>query len=214
MSRVLKGTLTLCLILRLTSITWGQGQERQQPKEPSPLGPFLSNPDIQKELKLNDEQIDKLKAALGKMMDKYKDDMAKFPQLSPEEQQKKMMAFNEDNNKVVSGVLDAKQWKRYKQIQWQANGVAALHDPDLQKELKFSDEQKKKIDSIFNDAGKKMQEMIKAGERSQEKYQTLFKDVEKKANDVLNEDQQKNLKELKGPPFQPSQPAPRPPSQR
>jgi hypothetical protein len=197
----------------LANTTWGQ--DRQQQAQPSALGPFLSNPDIQKELKINDEQVGKLKDALGKVMEKYKDDFTKFPQLPPEEQQKKMMAFNEDNNKAVSGVLDAKQWKRYKQIQWQLNGPGALQDPDMQKELKMNDEQKKKIDGIFSDANKKMQEMARNREDSpqkmQEKYMTIIKDVEKRVNDVLNEEQQKNFKDLKGSPFQPSQSAPPPP---
>jgi DNA anti-recombination protein RmuC len=215
MVRLLKGTLTLCLISGLASIAWGQAQDRQQPKGPSiesaVLGPLLSQPGVQKELKLTDEQLDKLKDTLKKVAEKYKDDFAKFQKMSPEEQQKTMMAMYGDSNKAIAGALDAKQWKRFKQIQWQINGVGALQDPDLQKELKLSDEQKKKLDGVFNDAAKKMQEMMKAQESSPEKYQALFKDVEKKANDVLNEEQQKNLKELKGPPFQLAQPSPQPP---
>ncbi len=216
MARVHKETLTLCLVFGLASIAFGQGQDRQQPQQaqqPSALGLFAS-PDVQKELKLSEDQLSKLRDALNKMMEKHRDDFAKFQQLSPEEQQKKMMAINEEHNKAVAGVLDAKQWKRYKQIQWQLDPIGSLQDPDLQKELKLNDEQKKKIDGLFNDANKKVQEMMKNRETSREKYQTVVKDLEKKTNDVLTEEQQKNLKELKGPAFQLSQPAQRPPSGR
>ena len=218
MVRALKGTLTLGLILGLTSVTWGQGQDRQQPNQHSVLGPILSIPDVQKELKLNEEQIGKLKDVLGKVQDRYKDDAAKFAQLPPEVQLKKMTAFNQDNDKAVSGVLDDKQWKRFKQIRWQFNGPAALQDPDLQKELKMNDEQKKKIDGIIGDGNKRMQEISRnpydSRQKMQEKYMAIIKDVEKKANDVLNEDQQKSFKELKGPSFQPSQSAPPPPKEK
>lgn len=217
MARVYKETFTLCLVLGLASVALGQGQDRQQQSQqqpPSALGLF-ANPDIQKELKLSEEQVSKLRDALNKVMEKHRDDFAKLQQLPAEEQQKKMMAINEEHNKAVAGALDAKQWKRYKQIQWQLDPIGSLQDPDLQKELKVSDEQKKKIDGLFNDANKKVQEMMKSRETSREKYQNVVKDLEKKTNDVLTEEQQKNLKELKGPAFQFSRPAQqRPPSGR
>jgi hypothetical protein len=197
MARALKGTLTLCLALGLTSIAWGQGFD---PKSAA-LG-VLANPDVQKELNLSKEQVDKLKDSLGKVVDKYKDDLAKLLQLSPEEQQKKLKAVGEESQKAISGVLDAKQWKRYKQISWQLSSFAALQDPDLQKELKLSDDQKKKLEGVFNDFNKKMQEMIKNGERSPDKYQAAGKEAETKAMDVLSEDQRKSFKELKGAPFE------------
>jgi len=202
MARALKGTWILYLALGLTSTAWGQGQG-QQPliQQPSILGPVLSHPDVQKELKLNDEQISKLKDVLNKVMEKYRDDFTKLPRMSLEEQQKTMKALMEDSHKAIAGVLDAKQWKRLKQIEWQMAGVNALQDPELQKELKLSEEQKKKLDDIFNDTSKKLQQMLQNRETSQEKYQAVFKDLEEKANGVLNEQQQKNLKELKGPLF-------------
>jgi hypothetical protein len=213
MVRALKGTLTLCLILGLTNIAHGQGAQSNQP----PVLGLLANPNIQKELKLSDEQINKLKDSLSKVWDKYKDDFAKFAQTPFEERFKKMKEINKDANKAMSSVLDDKQLKRYKQIEWQLAGVGALGDPSLQTELKLSDEQKKKLDGLFYDFEKKMEDMVKSGERSQEKYVNAAKDVEKKANDVLTEEQQKNLKELKGQPFQfsqPGTPAPRPPSEK
>src|SRR5690242_5485995 len=111
MARTLKGTLTLCLAMGLASIALGQ---QGQPPRPSALGPFLSNPDVQKELKLSNEQIDKLKDALGKVQDKYKDFFTKAQQLSQDEVQKQFKAMNEDSQKAMAGVLDAKQMKRFK----------------------------------------------------------------------------------------------------
>ncbi len=216
MARALRETLTLSLALGLTSIALGQDRQQpppQQQQQPSSLGPF-ANPDVQKELKLSEEQITKLRDALNKVMVKYRDDLPKLDRMPEAERQKKLMAISEDNSKAISGILDAKQWKRFKQIQWQFSGVAALQDPELQKELKLNDEQKKKLDSVFNDAEKKIQDMQRGGEQSQEKYLAVIKDMEKKANDVLTEEQQKNFKEVKGPPFQPSRPSPRPPSER
>jgi Spy/CpxP family protein refolding chaperone len=207
MARTLKGTLTLCLALGLTSAALGQ--QGRQPPQPSVLGPVLSNPDVQKELKLSDEQVNKLKDAIGKVMDKYKDDFAKLQRMTPEEQQKKFHEISQEGDKAVAGILDAGQMKRYRQIEWQLQGIGALVDPTLQKELKLSDEQKKKLDDIFKEAGKKQQELMRnpgaTREEAQRKHEEFVKDIEAKANGVLSEEQKKNLKELKGPQFQFSQ---------
>jgi hypothetical protein len=204
MVRVLKQALMLCLVLGLTTIAFGQ-QERQPPR-PDPLGPILSNPDVQRELKLSEDQVGKLKNSLGKVMEKYQDKFAKLQQLSPEEQQKTFKSLNEDSHKAIAGVLDDKQTKRFKQIQWQLSGINALQDPDLQKDLKLSDDQRKKLDGIFSDAGKKMQDMIQRREQSREKYEALAKDVEDRANGVLTDEQKKSFKEMMGSRFEMRQP--------
>ncbi len=205
MARALKGTLILGLALGLANLAWGQGQQPNPPTQQPVLG-VLSLPDVQKELKVSEEQLNKLKDALGKMMEKYKDDFTKLPRMTPEEQQKKIKVIMEDSHKVMAGILDARQMKRLKQIEWQMAGIGALQDPELQKELKLSDEQKKKLDGLFNDANKKVQEMMRSQERAPEKYQAVVKDLEAKANNVLTEEQQKSFKELKGPKFEFSQP--------
>jgi len=211
MARLLMRSVTLALFLGLTSIALAQ---QQQPNQPPTLGPVLSNPDVQKELKLTDEQIRKLKEAFGKVGEKYKEDFAKFRTMSQEERVKKMMEFSKDNNKAMAGILDAKQLKRYRQIDWQIAGIGALGDPILQKELKLSDEQKKKLNDIFLDVEKKMEEMSKNPGASREEFQkklaAFVKDVESKANAVLTDDQKKSFKELKGPKFEFSRPAPPP----
>lgn len=213
MARVLRGTLTLCVAFGLTSIALGQQQQpqpRQQPPPPSVLGPTLSDPNVQKELKLSDDQISKLKDALGKVMDKYKDDIANFQRMSPSEQQKKIEEIRDGGKKAVAGILDAKQRKRYQQIEWQNAGIGALSDPDLQKELKLSDEQKKKLAGIFSEAQKKAREMSQkppaTREEAQTRYEAFRKDLETKTNDVLNDEQKKNLKEMMGPPFKRERP--------
>jgi hypothetical protein len=139
-------------------------------------------------------------------MDRYKDDFAKMQRMSPEEQQKKFQEISQEGDKAVAGVLDARQMKRFRQIEWQMQGIVALADPTLQKELKLSDEQKKKLEDVFKEAGKKQQELMRnpgaTRDEAQKKHEAFVKDVEEKANGVLTEEQKKNLKELKGPAFQ------------
>lgn len=207
MARIWTGTLSLCLALGLTSIALGQERQPPPPQQPpSPLGPVLSMPQVQKELKLSDDQITKLKDALGKVMSNYRDTFTKLQRMSPEEQQKTFKALNEESQKAIGGVLKPEQLKRYKQIQWQMSGFGAIQDPELQKELKLSDEQKKKLDSHFKDATKQLQDVSKnpgtSREVFQKKYNDIIKNLEDKTNSVLTEEQRKSLKELKGPRFE------------
>ena len=206
---MLKRTLTLGLVLAMASMALSQQQ--QQPDIPGPGG-LLFNPDVKKELKLSDEQLGKLKDTLGKVMTKYKpefDKHAKSP-LSQEQAAKTSKAFEEENWKAITGVLDARQTKRFQQILWQLGGISALQDPDLQKELKLTDEQKKKVDAIFTESGKKWQQLQNKREKSREKYDTVVKEAEDKINGVLTDEQKTKLKELKGPKFEFSRPAPPP----
>jgi Spy/CpxP family protein refolding chaperone len=207
MARMLKRTLTLCLILGLTSIALAQPAQQPQPQIAGPGG-VLFNPDVKKELKLSDEQLSKLKDGLGKVMTKYKAEFEKFQKAppSPEQAEKTIKAFHDDSWKAIKGVLEAKQATRFQQILWQLGGINAFQDPDLQKELKLTDEQKKKIEDVFKDSGKKWQELENKRENSPEKYQAIMKDAEGKVNGLLTDEQKKKLKELKGAPFQFSPP--------
>ena len=210
MAGAIKGILTLCLALGLTSIAWGQGEVQIKPIF---YHPVLDIPGVPRDLKLSDEQINKLKDALGKVMEKHKDDIPKFQQMSPEErqktqeeQQKKAKPIEEDIHKAVAGILNATQMKRLKQIKWQVAGVGALIDLDLQKELKLSVEQKKKLKGIFIDMMKKWEQIQPCEEKSWEKYQAIIEDLEAKSSGVLSEGQKKNLEGLMGPPFELSPP--------
>ena len=211
MSRTLKAILTLCLALLPTSLAVAQAQ----PKPIIGVGTMLFHPDIQKELKLSDEQLSKLKDVLGKVMVKYDDVLAKFQKAppTPEEAEKLSKALTEDSQKAIAGVLDAKQVKRFKQILWQSIGITSLLDPEVQKELKLSDEQTKKLTEIFKESGKKWLEMVKKPE-PEEKFKALIKELEDQATGVLTEEQQKSYKELKGPKFELSPPPPPPPPKK
>jgi hypothetical protein len=234
MSRSVKNLLTLGLALGLVNVVLAQG------KQQAIFGPgsLLFHPDVQQELKLSKEQTGKLEEVLGKVMTKYTPDFEKFAKTppTPEEVQKIQIALHEDSNKAIAGVLDDKQYRRFKQIGWQMLGIGSLLDPDMQKELKLSDEQKKKLEDIGKDAAKKglelnkklqSDEQSKKGEdpaerakryrQAKEQYDAINKEAETKAHEVLTEDQKKGYKEAMGekftvkPVLPPTPPPPPPP---
>jgi len=196
---MLKLSLLVGLALGLSSVA----QAQRQGFFPGPGG-MLMNPGVQKELKLTEDQLGKLKDALGKVRDNHKDDFGKIREMSNEDRQKLMKTVGDESQKAIAGVLDAKQMKRFKQIQWQLGGAEALNDAEVQKGLKLTDEQKKKLKTIFDNRNKKMQELFEGGnaEGGREKFQAIRKETQEKANAVLSDEQKKSWKEMKGQPFE------------
>jgi len=202
---MLKFSLVMGLTLALTNAV----QAQRPGGFPGPGG-MLMSPGVQKELKLTDDQVGKLKDSLGKVRDNHKDDFAKFREMSNEDRQKLMKTIGDESQKAIAGVLNAKQMKRFKQLQWQVGGARALNDPEVQKALKLSDDQKKKLNTVFADSDKKMRELFQGGnvEGAREKFQELRKQAQEKATGVLTADQKKSWKELKGEPFEFQRPRP------
>jgi Spy/CpxP family protein refolding chaperone len=198
MRGLLKGALVLGLALAMTSAV----QAQQRGRGFGGPGFMLQNESVQKELKLTDEQKTKLREALEKVRDNHRDDLAKLRDLSNEERQKLLRTVGEESQKAIAGVLDEKQMKRFKQIGWQANGANALNDPEVQKTLKLSDEQKKKLQEIVADSNRKIREAFQGGAGSREKFQEIRKETQEKANGVLTDEQKKSWKEMQGAPFE------------
>jgi Spy/CpxP family protein refolding chaperone len=201
MRSTVKAILTASLVLGMAGFALAQ---RQGPGGFGGPGFLLMNPGVQKELKLSDDQVSKLKDAMGKVREDHKEDFEKIREASPEERQKVMRAVGEETRKAIAGILDAKQMKRLKQIEWQVGGTRALEDPEVQKELKLSDEQKKKLKTIFEDSNKQIRELFQGGNRegAREQFQKLRKDTDEKTNAVLTDEQKKTFKEMKGEPFE------------
>jgi len=206
MRAVLKLMGVACLTLSLASAVQAQRQRPGGFGGGMGVGGLLQNESVQKELNITDEQKTKLKDALTKVRDDHKDDAAKIRdrETAREERQKLMKAINDDVNKAVSGILDAKQTKRLKQINLQVQGAFAFANPEVQAKLKLTDEQKGKIKDISEEAGKKMRELFQGGfnEETQKKLAEQRKDTLEKISGVLTAEQKKTWQEMTGKPFE------------
>jgi len=171
-----------------------------------PLG-MLNNPQIQKELKLTDDQIKKV-ADLGKeMRDKHSGEVAKLQELDRSERQPKFEEFrkkvDEESKKLLAGVLKPEQEKRLRQIQMQREGAQAFANSEVESMLKLTVEQKDKIKTINDDARKEIEEAFQGGRGPEafQKMQTIRKESLENATAVLTDDQKKTWKEMTGEPF-------------
>jgi len=171
---------------------------------------LLANKGVQEELKLTPEEADKAKEAADKIREKYRDDLAKLQDLSQEERREKsgelMKSISADTKKALADVLKPDQMKRLHQIELQARGGEAFAEPDVQKTLKLSDEQKEKLKTISEDSRKEMREARQGARDNPGDAATKIAAVRKASNEkamgVLTDDQKKEWKEMTGAPFE------------
>src|SRR5262249_8416695 len=173
-------------------------------------GMLLTNKGVQKELKLTDDQVTKLDAAMKKIREKQRDIFTKLQDVPQEERRAKAQEMfkqlAEETQKATAGILKPDQEKRLKQIQLQMQGARAYADPEVQKALKLTDAQKDKIKKINEEAAKeRTSSRENAGGDFQEamkKLADLRKATSEKAAGVLTDEQKKAWKELTGEPFE------------
>jgi hypothetical protein len=207
------------------------------PSQQSPGGPFsgggvwvmLLNKDVQKELKLGDEQVTKAAKVSQDVVQKHREELTRLTGPGAalhgdEAQLKKQVKLSRMvTDEVVEGMGDSlkpEQAKRFKQLALQQNiqlsGAGVFQDSEVDKALKLTDKQKEQLKGLTEDLQKKQQSAVKDAKGN---YQEMFKmlgTVNKESVEgvvkTLTEDQKKTWKDLLGEPFEfKTGPAPVPP---
>ncbi len=193
-------------------------QERQRSQRPgfdadgaSALN-VLSAKDVQKELKMTDDQIAKVTTISTKQREAMRD----IRTLEREEQLQKRRQMNQEGEKAATDILNPEQAKRFAQIRLQQKQTRAFTDEATAKALNFTDEQTKKVKEIQDEARAKRQEIVgnrganDAGGDSRQKLMDFNKSVDEKMLTVLTTEQKGKWKEMLGEPFKGEIPRPAP----
>ena len=183
---------------------------RTRANGPNPLI-ALRNQKIQEDLKLDNDQIEEVKEAYQEVSKARRGIFQKLRGLKPEERQKKMQEsmkkFNTDSAAKAKEILDDKQYARLQQIMVQMQGTRALQNPEIQKKLKVTEDQTKKIADVQKSVQEKrrkiMQDLRANGGRIdfkkfREKTQELNKQIEKNTLEVLTKEQREQFEKMKG----------------
>lgn len=168
---------------------------------------LMLNKGVQQEIKLTDEQKEKLGEKMKEMMPRMFELLTKTKDLSKEERQAKFKEIQAATDKEIATILKPEQAKRLKQIVRQQSIVASLTaDEEVIKAVKLSDDQKKKLAEINDEAMKDLQELSKGkgafSKENQEKIAAVRKEAKEKAMKLLTEEQMKTWKELTGEPYE------------
>jgi hypothetical protein len=202
-----------------------QGQQRQQGQQGRGGGGYggglaglIENVGVQQELKLDKEQVEKIKAAVDKVRQQHSADRAQLQDLSPEERREKSTAINQavsaETMQALADVLKPEQIKRFKQLDLQRRGAEAFTEPAVQKALHLTGAQKEKITTIAAAAAQQRRELFqgagtqgqgeanRGGEEAQQKMAALRKATVEKVSAVLTDEQKQTWKGMIGQPFE------------
>ncbi len=168
---------------------------------------------VQEELKLTDEQKEKLEDHLREALPDIMQLFQSLDGLPGEEREKKLKDFRQKAEEKLTAVLkDAlkeDQTKRLRQLGLQQEGAFALWHgaSEIAKELKITDDQRKQFMAIVQEFQKQVGPLIKEAqsggnhEEIRAKVMKLRKEQEGKIEALLTDAQKQQWKEMLGKPF-------------
>jgi Spy/CpxP family protein refolding chaperone len=182
----------------------------------------INRDEVKEELKLTDEQKTKISDLADASQSKRREMMQSlgidFRNMSDDNRKKMQEAMQKMNSETlteIKGILTADQYKRLREISIQAEGASAIADPEFQKDLSVTDEQKAKVATLQKkqqDAMRELFQKMQDGEMDREGMrEAMTKNGEiMKAEmaKLLSEEQKAKLKALSGAPFKLKEDAP------
>jgi Spy/CpxP family protein refolding chaperone len=211
--------LAVCLLTADLALAQGQGRRGGfgmfggMMVQPAAL---LPNPQVQKELKLTEEQIAKIKEITDALRPQPGAARPDFQNMSEEERREffaEMQKKNDEAGKKATEVLTDTQKGRFKQIQLWVQGTGALvQNEELGKKLAITDDQKEALKTITEESGKKQQELGRASfgpgvsdedrAKVREQMAALRTETEAECLAVLTDDQKAQFEKIRGPKFE------------
>jgi len=167
----------------------------------------LRRNDVKEDLKLTDDQKAKLQEIQDGMRQKFMDAF----QAAGDDQAartKAMTTLMKEVTDQINKILTDDQQKRLKEISIQLGGNAVVMQPDIQKDLGFTDDQKAKIKDLGDRqqaANREVFQKMQNGEITREDIPEIMKKNTKVLNDeidkILTQAQKDKLKSMAGKPF-------------
>jgi hypothetical protein len=217
MRTMFRTVLGLSLVALVSSPAFAQGGRGFGMGGGGSYAMLIGNSGVQKELKLDDQQIEKAKELAAKAREDMQGVRDKLQGLEGDELRTKraeiMKEMNDSAIKAVGAFLKPEQIARLKQVSYHTRGAGAFSDPEVATKLNLTDTQKTDIQAINTESQSQMREIFQSAQDDREgamkKMAELRKETLEKASAKLNDEQQKTWKEMLGAPFE-FKPDPRP----
>ena len=172
-----------------------------RPLPEADLVSLVAMPEVQKELGLSAEQVQKSQAIVEKLQGDMRSTMEGFDvretfELEPEERDKKFAVLRSKQETVGQGafqdlnkLLEPPQWSRLSELDLQRAGAGALRRPPVAERLKITGEQREKLEGILDQAPPFLPPEVR-------------REIDEQALAVLNDSQKDELKKLQGKSFE------------
>jgi hypothetical protein len=192
-----------------SSSALGQGFPFQESGRFNGMAMLIRHEGVQAELKITKEQNLKFKDRVEKIRASRQADFEKLEQLEGEQRSlaKRNLSKTiiEEMSKELPKVLKEDQLKRLKEIALQQAGIHAFVEPEVQKTLKITDEQNKKLKALMADTQKEYLVIRQTREVDFEGSKKLDHELQrktmKKAEALLTPEQLKGWHALRGETF-------------
>jgi len=161
---------------------------------------LLRHKSVRDDLKLSDKQAGKVRDFAARQ---WKKAQGVADLEDKEKREARWKAMGKENDNFLRETLSKEQYRRLEQIGMQVAGLAWVTRPDIARELKLTDDQKKKYRDLQKTAHKEMHDILH-GDRIKDpddKLRELGKTNRKRLWDLLTDDQQATWKRLRGEPF-------------
>jgi hypothetical protein len=166
---------------------------------------------VQEELALSDEQKEKLTKQLEATVQEAMQFFQQLEGKKPEEREKELHTYRQNAQEKLAvflkDALKPKQLERLRQLELQVEGPFALGRPDVLKELKLTDEQRKQFMALVQEMQQKIEPLIKEAqtkgnpEEIRPKALKIRKEYAGKIEALLTEAQKKQWQDMLGKPF-------------
>jgi hypothetical protein len=182
---------------------------------PSAFGQgLLTNKSVQKEMKVNDEQLKKIDALTRVLSKQRTIEVSKLQRMpvTPQERRAKLRdltwEIHDAEVKIMSDFLKPEQVKRFEQITVQHAGLFAFSTPPVQRRLKLTEQQLTKVTIIRDEASQRdgsrtelLEKSVKDPE-AKKKAAEVEKQTMEKIVALMSDEQKATWKDLTGEPFE------------
>ncbi len=177
------------------------------------LGPsfLVFRDEVQEDLKLSDEQKQKLEK---RRQDTFQDAMQFFQKLGdkrPQEREKELHAYREKAQEKLTAflmeTLKEEQSKRLRQVMLQREGLFALGNAEIMKELQITDKQRQQFVEVVQEMQQKIEPLLQEAQKGgkpdeiRPKMMKIRKEHEGLIEAILSDAQKKHWKEMLGKPL-------------
>ena len=185
----------------------GPNPAQLRPAQPSPYPPPLYQMgDVPKYLSLTPQQVDRLNQQTEQLQKRYNDDFNRLSTLTPAERLQRSneltQRYSTDWMKGAREIFNENQLNRYQQLNYQYGGFNTFSDPDVQKRLSLSDEQRNNLRQGIDWSSQQMQEINRLGATDREKATQMYRDYQRanqeRINKFLTPEQQKTWQQMTG----------------
>lgn len=223
MHMALPRMLAACIAVLTTTLLSAQvpGPGGPAPTGPPPMGPpspmmLIGQKVVQDELKLSADQRKKV----GDLRTRAMRAMQRLRGQPPDKIGEKMQEITRESEKELAGIFNADQARRFKEIALQQQGIQALAQPDVAKEVGLSDEQQKKVKDACESGQKERAKLFQGRPGTPEMMRKAMEKITKATSDqifeILTTEQKTQWEKMKGKSVKglqamPAFPAPPPP---